>query len=183
MTKQSKVAKAEKNKSIFWISIATVGCLLFPKFVGSDWQVPLIHSFQQLEFLDLVMVEVTRQKHKKKQANKKYHRPFVTISSFVFVGWDLLPFFVCFFFGGKFDIKGTKLGKTADLLFKFVTFFLWSVDEKMGIDLISVLLVADATNALLKIPLRGERPFWNHPELRQFEVTCETSLFLFCFLF
>eukprot|EP00300_Choanocystis_sp_HF-7_P042450 c91_g1_i1.p1 GENE.c91_g1_i1~~c91_g1_i1.p1 ORF type:complete len:365 (-),score=62.65 c91_g1_i1:248-1342(-) len=52
---------------------------------------------------------------------------------------------------------------------------IWVLDGTLGLQVMASVIWADSLNALLKLPLRGDRPYWMDDQLRQFSMTCESG--------
>jgi hypothetical protein len=72
--------------------------------------------------------------------------------------------------------QATTVGDPKTTFFTLVPSIVWVVDSMLGLKLLIAVITADSLNAVLKLPFRGDRPFWVFSDLRQFDMTCETGL-------
>lgn len=51
-----------------------------------------------------------------------------------------------------------------------------SISPHLGFELLICLIISDLTNALMKYPLRGDRPYWINEKVREFWLTCGNTI-------
>ena len=70
----------------------------------------------------------------------------------------------------------TYLGDPVRVFLILFPLVYWCMSERLGTSLLLIILCTDVTNALLKWPLAGDRPYWYSTYVREFtSVTCESG--------